>query len=187
MKKRIIKSLKAGLTLSVISLSLISASSIFAQEPIPMGPGPVTAISPAPANPNNESAPIIPQGPGPVIAENGQPVGTPPPTTPPPPPGWGCAGCLSIPPNADWQNQGTMNVMATGYDSQGVEKQIPLFISYQFNGVQYNVTVLNAWNPYTYSWDANVDQPAYQTSYYFNGFTYNYYTVLSTGTFYFNL
>lgn len=165
------------------ALLLLSGMTIRAQE-IPMGPGPVTSISPAPQNNPNGDIPPIPQGPGPVVAENGQPVGA---MQTPPPPGWGGPGSLPIPPNEDWQNQGTMNVMSTGYDSEGVLKQVPLFISYQFNGVNYNITVLNAWNPYTYTWDANVDEPAYSTSYFFNGFTYNYYTVLSTGTFYFNL
>ena len=36
-------------------------------------------------------------------------------------------------------------------------------------------------------WDRNVDQPAYNTSYYLNGTTFDFYTVLSTGTYYFNL
>ena len=84
-------------------------------------------------------------------------------------------------------NKGTLNVMATGYDSQGVMKQIPLVVSYSFNGVNYNVTVINAWNPYTESWNLGVDCPAYSTTYYMNGFTYNYYAPLALGTFYFNL
>ena len=77
--------------------------------------------------------------------------------------------------------------MATGYDTESVLVQIPLVVSYSFNGVNYDVTVLNAWNPLTQTWNMGVDQQGFQTSYYFNGFNYNYYTNLSTGTFYFNL
>ena len=84
-------------------------------------------------------------------------------------------------------NNGTLNVMATGYDSEGVLKQIPLVVSYSFNGINYNVTVLNAWNPYTETWNMGVDAPAFSTTYYMNGFTYNYYAPLALGTFYFNL
>ena len=76
-------------------------------------------------------------------------------------------------------NQGNLNVMATGYDSESVLVQIPLYVSYSFNGVQYDVTVLNSWNPYTQMWNESVDTPAYQT--------YNYYVVLPSGTYYFNL
>ena len=109
------------------------------------------------------------------------------PTPPPPPPGWGAPGYLTTPPAEDWMNQGNLNVMATGYDSESVLVQIPLYVSYSFNGVQYDVTVLNSWNPYTQMWNTGVDTPAFHTSYYFNGFNYNYYVVLPTGTYYFNL
>ena len=64
---------------------------------------------------------------------------------------------------------------------------IEYFLNYSFNGVQYDVTVLNSWNPYTQMWNMGVDTPAYNTNYYFNGFTYNYYVVLPSGTYYFNL
>ena len=127
----------------------------------------------------------FPEGPAPVQSPPVSPL--PQSQTPPPPPGWGAPGMLENPPSADWMNQGTMNVMATGYDSQGVLKQIPLTISYSYNGVNYNITVLNVWNPYTQNWNIGVDQPAYSTSYFFNGFTYNWYAPLSLGTFYFNL
>lgn len=181
---------KIIMALSVVAISLLSAN-VYSQQPIPMGPGPVISVSPAPGD---QTPPPTQPGTPPPPASGINPSTPPPPppgnpstTPPPPPPGWAGPGFLQIPANPDWTNQGTINVMATGYDSQGVEKQIPLFVSYQFNGVNYDVNVLNAWNPYTYSWDANVDQPAYQTSYYFNGVNYNFYTVLSTGTFYFNL
>lgn len=102
--------------------------------------------------------------------------------TPPPPPGtW-------IPSNTpNWQNSGAMNVMACGYDAQGVWRVLPLQVSYNYNGLQYDVEVLNAWNPWTDMWNYGVDVPAVNTSYYLRGNTYNFYAVLSTGTFYFNL
>ncbi len=87
----------------------------------------------------------------------------------------------------DWQNQGTMTVVACGYDAQGIWRTIPLRVAYQYNGVQYNVTVLNAWNPWTDSWNMGVDQQAFNTSYFINGNTYDFYAPLSTGTYYFNL
>lgn len=190
-----------GMMALTIFFSGIGGLDLMAQAPFPQGPGPVIMENGQPVNPTQPGpGAAIPQGPGPVIMENGQPVN---PTQPGPgaaipqgpgpvtsvaPPGWaGIPGTLTVPPTADWMNQGTINVMATGIDSEGVTKQIPLFVSYNFNGVQYNVTVLNAWNPYTMTWDCNVDMPAYSTSYFFNGFTYNYYVMLSTGTFYFNL
>ena len=143
------------------------------------------------------SQPLPPPGNLPPVPVN-QP-GTPPPpgqqppgpnsgvATPPPPPGWGAPGFLATPPTADWMNEGTINVMATGYDTESVLVQIPLYVAYSFNGVNYNVTVLNSWNPFTQNWTMGVDIPANQTSYYFNGFNYNYYVNLPTGTFYFNL
>lgn len=118
------------------------------------------------------------------------PAGAPVPPPPAPgsiPPGWGAPGYLVNPPTADWMNSGTLNVMATGYDTESVLVQIPLYVSYSFNGVNYEVTVLNSWNPYTQNWTIGVDIPANQTYYYFNGFNYNYYVNLPTGTFYFNL
>lgn len=98
---------------------------------------------------------------------------------------WGYpGGPLSGP---DWTNSGTMTVIGCGYDAQGIWRTIPLRVAYQYNGVQYNVTVLNAWNPWTDMWNMGVDQPAYNTSYFINGNTYNFYAPLSTGTYYFNL
>lgn len=86
-----------------------------------------------------------------------------------------------------WANQGTCNVMACGYDARGVWRVLPLFVQYRFNGVQYDVTVINAWNPWTQTWNSDVDMPAYNTSYYLRGVNYDFYTPLSTGTYYFNL
>lgn len=109
------------------------------------------------------------------------------PLPPPPPPGWGAPGYLVTPPASPDFNQGTINVMATGYDTESVLVQIPLFVSYNFNGATYNVTVLNSWNPYTQTWNIGVDVPASPTDYFFNGFRYNYTATLPSGIFYFNL
>lgn len=84
-------------------------------------------------------------------------------------------------------NNGTCNVVGVGYDAQGVWRTIPMTVSYNWNGAQYNVIVINAWNPWTDMWNQGVDQSAYNTSYFLNGQTYNFYVPLSTGTFYFNL
>lgn len=89
--------------------------------------------------------------------------------------------------NPGWQNQGTMTVMACGYDSMGIWRAIPLRVAYNWNGVQYDVTVLNAWNPWSDVWNIGIDQQAYVTSYYTHGQTYDFYVPLSTGTWYFNL
>lgn len=130
--------------------------------------------------PESEQTPPPPLNPGLPPA-----VGSP--ATPPPTPeGWGYPGYLNNPPATGF-NQGAINVMATGYDTESVLVQIPLVVSYNFNGAYYDVTVLNCWNPYTQTWNVGIDQPAYTTTYYFNGFTYNYYVNLPTGTFYFNL
>ena len=116
---------------------------------------------------------------------------------PPPPSAWGSpwgnGGWYNSPSviinnsYPDWQNQGTTNVMACGYDARGIWRTLPLHVAYTFNGVNYDVTVINAWNPWTDMWDRGVDQPAYNTTYYLNGSTFDFYTVLSTGTYYFNL
>lgn len=87
----------------------------------------------------------------------------------------------------DWQNAGQMNVVAVGYDIQGVWRTVPLTVSYQYNGVQYDVTVINAWDPWSNAWNMGVYDQAFNTSYYLHGQTYNFYVVLSFGTFYFNL
>ncbi|MDE5773205.1 MAG: hypothetical protein K2H86_01940 [Muribaculaceae bacterium] len=84
-------------------------------------------------------------------------------------------------------NSGITKVIACGYDAQGIWRTIPLTVSYSYNGVSYNVQVLNAWNPWTDMWNRGVDQPAYATNYFLRGNTYDYYTNLSTGTYYFNL
>ena len=104
-------------------------------------------------------------------------------------PGWNNwnsnpAVVVNVSPNP---NQGVEKVVACGYDAQGIWRVLPLTVAYTYNGVQYDVTVLNAWNPWTNSWDNGVDQTAYNTYYYLRGVYYNFYAPLSTGTFYFNL
>lgn len=93
----------------------------------------------------------------------------------------------NLPPGAGWQNSGYATVMACGYDAQGVWRVLPLYVRYAYNGVQYDVTVVNAYNPWSDGWDTNVDMPAYSTNYYIGGRTYDFYAPLSTGTYYFNL
>lgn len=84
-------------------------------------------------------------------------------------------------------NQGVTKVIANGYDAQGVWRVFPMLVSYSYNGVQYNVTVLNAWNPWTQQWDKGLDIDAYNTNFILRGVTYDFYAVLPYGTFYFNL
>ena len=164
MKKKIITQ---RIFLSLVTTLL--SSGILMAQPLPPVPGP-----PPPSGGPGLQTPY-PPAPGQAPAQT------------PPPPGWGGPGFLSSVPPDQWMNQGTINVMATGYDTESVLVQIPLVVSYSYNGVTYDVTVDNSWNPYTQSWNIGVNSPAFSTSYYFNGFTYNYYTNLPTGTFYFNL
>lgn len=84
-------------------------------------------------------------------------------------------------------DQGIERVVACGYDNFGTWHVLPLVVSYQYDGAQYNVTVLNAWDPLTSSWNRGVDMPAYNTSYYLRGVLYDFYVPLTTGTYYFNL
>lgn len=134
-------------------------------------PGTGGAFNPGPGGPGPG-----PGGPGP--GGWGSPWG------PGPGPGLGVTVNVGAP---LWANSGTATVVGCGYDSYGVWRTIPLKVAYSYNGVQYNVTVLNAWNPWSDMWVRGVDAPAYNTSYYIRGNTYNFYTVLSTGTYYFNL
>lgn len=114
---------------------------------------------------------------------------------PPPPSNWGGPWGGSSPvivvntplSSPTWQNSGRCNVIACGYDAQGIWRTIPLRVAYNYNGVNYNVTVINAWNPWSDMWVRGVNAPAYNTSYFLRGQTYDFYTVLPTGTYYFNL
>ena len=102
--------------------------------------------------------------------------------------GWGASPSVVVNfGNPNWQNSGVTNVVGVGYDAQGVYRTVPMTVSYNYNGQFYNVIVLNAWNPWTDLWNKGVDAQAFNTSYYLNGQEYDFYTVLSTGTYYFNL
>lgn len=165
---------------AALVVTAMSAGVMSAQSSLP-APGSGGSFNPAPANGIGWNP-----GPRPGMGNPG----------PPPPSGWGSPwySPSSIVVNAnfgsgesDWQNGGNMTVIACGYDAQGVWRSLPLYVSYQWNGVQYDVTVINAWDPWTDMWNQGVDMPAYNTSYYINGVTYNFYAPLSTGTYYFNL
>ena len=87
----------------------------------------------------------------------------------------------------DWQNMGEMTVIACGYDDMGIWRTFPLHIKYRYNGLQYDVTILSAWNPWNNVWDNNLNLPAVNTYFTQANQEYDFYVVLSTGTFYFNL
>ncbi len=104
--------------------------------------------------------------------------------------GWDYSPTIVVSPSIttnNFQNQGVTKVVACGYDALGVWRVPPLVVSYQYNGIQYDVNVLNAWNPWTDHWNRNLDVPAYNTDYTLRGNNYDFYTVLPFGTFYFNL
>lgn len=103
--------------------------------------------------------------------------------------GWNSSPTIVVSPSVttNFQNQGVTKVIANGYDAQGVWRVLPMVVSYQYNGVQYDVNVLNAWNPWIDQWEKGIDVPAYNTDYVLRNVTYDFYVVLSFGTFYFNL
>lgn len=123
-------------------------------------------------------------GPGPVV---------------PPPPVWGSpwgygwngyygwSPSTTVVVSPTYQNNGKVNVIGVGYDDEGVWRTVPMSVEYNYNGEQYSVTVLTAWNPWTDSWNTNLNIPAINTSYRLDGTSYDFYVVLSTGTYYFNL
>lgn len=162
--------MKRLLILSIIAWAAIGLS---AQNslPAPGAPGGTGNSLPSPGGTTF--------GPGMMGPNWGSPWGPPP---PPSNPVWLPAGY-----GTDWQNGGNLTVVACGYDAQGVWRVLPLRVEYNYNGVQYDVEVINAWNPWSDTWNYNVDVPAVNTSYYLRGNTYDFYVVLSTGTYYFNL
>lgn len=90
--------------------------------------------------------------------------------------------------NGPGYNTGVSKVIAVGYDAQGVWETVPMVVSWDWNGFFYDVTVQNAWNPWTQMWEGNgLDIPAFQTAYSLRGVSYSWYANLSTGTYYFNL
>lgn len=134
-------------------------------------------------------------GPGPAM-----PPGAPAPAPRPPFGGgpwgnpWGMGGIgpnspywTSMNPTPVFQQNGQETVMAIGTGASGLPQRIPITVQYTSNGASYDVTVLNAWNTFTDSWNYNVDQQAYRTAYMMGGQMYNYYVPLSTGIYYFNL
>lgn len=139
-------------------------------------PGSGGSFNPAPPNGIGwNPGPAIPGGPG-----WGNPWG----------PGWSNTAPVIVNTplsSPTWQNSGITNVVACGYDAQGIWRTLPLKVQYDYNGVQYDVMVLNAWNPWTDMWDIGVDDEAYNTNYFLNGTYFDFYVVLSTGTYYFNL
>lgn len=164
--------------LLLLAIPMLTAFAAVAQSSMP-APGGRPAAGNVRPMPGGNSAPA----PGGVAPSNLRPAwGSP---WGPAYGGWGPG--MGTASNPNWQNNGVMNVVACGYDAQGVWRVLPLRVSYSYNGIQYNVNVLNAWNPWTSSWDDDVDVPAMNTSYYLRGQNYNFYVVLSTGTFYFNL
>lgn len=130
-------------------------------------------------------------GPGPAYGPGWNP-GPPPPTYWGSPwyTGWNSTPSIVVSPSVstgNFVNQGITRVIANGYDAMGVWRVLPLVVSYQYDGAQYDVTVLNAWNPWTDQWDKGLDVQAFNTNYILRNVTYDYYAVLSFGTFYFNL
>lgn len=122
------------------------------------------------------------------------------PATPPPAPtpswgspwgGWGYNGYYSpttaVMLSPTYQTSGKVNVVAVGYDATGVWRTIPMAVSYNYNGAQYKAIVLTAWNPWSDTWSTHLDIPAVNTNYYLDGTYFDYYAVLPTGTYYFNL
>ncbi len=104
--------------------------------------------------------------------------------------GWNNSPTLVVSPSisiGNFPDQGLTKVIANGYDAQGVWRVLPMLVSYQYNGVQYDVNVINAWDPWTDQWDKGLDLPAYNTNYLLRNVTYDFYTVLPYGTLYFNL
>ena len=101
---------------------------------------------------------------------------------------WG-EGAFSGPDNPPMLNfnNGISHVVGVGYDVQGVWETVPLIVEWHWNGVQYDVTLMDAWNPWTRVWEKQLNIPAYQTEYTLRGVTYDRYVNLSTGTYYFNL
>lgn len=159
----------------LIAALLWSALSLCAQNSLPAPGGSAGNSLPAPGGNS-----LTGGGPGGNWGPNwGSPWGPPPPASNP----------IWLPSyyGTSWENGGNLTVLGCGYDAQGVWRVIPLRVNYQYNGVQYDVEVINAWNPWSDTWNYNVDIPAVNTSYFLRGNTYDFYAVLSTGTYYFNL
>ena len=175
--------------IAVVVLTVIAGSvCAFSQNSLP-APGSGGSYKPAPVGGGGGGGgwgmgPGM-MGPGPGMMGN---------PGPPPGPAWGCPwgpGWSSSPTivvnSPSWTNQGTTDVVACGYDYTGIWRTIPMHVAYVFSGAEYDVTVLSAYNPWTGSWMRGLNTPAYNTTYYLRGQTYDFYTNLTTGTYYFNL
>ncbi|MDE6669659.1 MAG: hypothetical protein K2K26_08250 [Muribaculaceae bacterium] len=166
--------IKSSLRLITLALMAVAGiSTISAQSSLP-APGSGGSFQPAPVGP----PPVAPGIPGSPLGPGapGGPLG----------PGYiGPNGAFMNGPN--WQNEGVITVMGCGYNVYGDWTTIPMKVSYEYNGMQYEVTVLSAWEPSMQMWNTGIDTPAYNTTYYTHGNTYNFYVVLASGTYYFNL
>lgn len=171
MKATILKKIVRGVL--IISLTAIASMTLMAQSGPP--PGPNGPMGPVPGGPG---------GPPPAPAPSPAPMWGSPWWE-----GWNQSPTVTVSPSVSLNNfnSGTIKVVACGYDAQGVWRVLPLYVQYNYNGVNYNVTVLNAWDPWTDMWNRGVDVQAFATDYTLKGVNYNYYVVLSYGTFYFNL
>lgn len=173
------KGIRQLLQISMVAVMVMTAGSALSQNSLP-APGTGGTRG------GNGGSPQPPNGigwnPGPGFGGGG--------------PMWGGANMMGGPwCNDTWTQpftngiptQGSERVVACGYDAQGVWRLVPMLVDFQYNGVQYNVEVINAWNPWTDMWNRNIDQPAYNTDYWLKNIQYDYYVPLSTGTYYFNL
>lgn len=159
-----------------IVMAMVCAGGAFAQNslPAPGSGGSFRPNNPSPGMPANG----IGWNPGPMFPGNwGSPWNN----------DWNNSPTIIVNQTPSIPNQGITKVVACGYDAQGIWRVLPLTVSFQYNGVDYDVYVINAWNPWTDQWDRGVDTPAYNTSYYLRGQEYDFYCILPTGTFYFNL
>ncbi len=80
-------------------------------------------------------------------------------------------------------------VVACGYDAQGNLACAPAYgqLSIQRRPIRGQRIERLGILAIGSMWDRGVDAPAYNTDYYLRGVEYSFYTVLPTGTFYFNL
>ncbi len=185
--------MKTHRILTAITSIVFAIGSIYAQNSAP-APGSGGSFTPntgnsAPAPGSGGSfTPNVPQGPGPGAGfgpnvpmwgtSNSMMNGGP----------WG-PGAFSGPyyNNGPGYENGVAHLVAVGYDAQGVWETVPIVVQYNWNGFYYDVTIENAFNPWTGMWQGQMSVPAFQTQYTLRGVTYSYYVNLSTGTYYFNL
>lgn len=168
--------------LAVVVAAVIGTFGAFSQNSLP-APGSGGSYNPAPIGGGWGGPGMMGPGPG-MIGNPGPPPG--PAWGSPWGPGWSSSPTIVVN-SPSWTNQGTTTVIACGYDARGIWRTIPLHVAYVFNGADYDVTVLSAYNPWTETWTKGLSVPAFNTNFYLRGQTYDFYTNLSTGTYYFNL